>query len=216
MGAAPVNEDSSQRGKCMTRCSTPTPGIGLHVLAVLLVVSGCATVRGVAALREVDFQPDRVQGVRLAGIPLDGVRSPEDVSPDLLALVAAGALAGTVPLECQVIVRATNPASNPVTAQILRMDWMLLLSGRDAVGGRVDHRYAIAPGQTVEVPVHLAVDLADVVGRHADTLIRLGVALAQGRDGPVDLRLRLSPIVDTPLGGMRIPSFTIPLETASR
>src|SRR4029453_9445709 len=106
MGAAPVNEDSSQRGKCMTRCSTPTPGSGLDVLAVLLVASGCGTGRGVAALREVGFQPDRVQGVRLAGIPLDGVRSPEDVSPDLLALVAAGPLAGTVPLEGQGVVRA--------------------------------------------------------------------------------------------------------------
>jgi hypothetical protein len=52
-----------------------------------------------------------------------------------------------------------------------------------------------------------------VVGRHAGTLIRLGVALAQGRDGHVDLRLRLAPTVDTPFGGMRIPAFTIPLET---
>jgi Late embryogenesis abundant protein len=115
-----------------------------------------------------------------------------------------------------VIVRVSNPATNPVAAQILRMDWTLLLDGKDTVGGRLDRRYTIAPGQTVEVPVHVAVDLADVVGRHAGTLIRLGVALAEGRDGPVDLRLRVAPIVDTPLGGMRIPAFTIPLETAAR
>jgi hypothetical protein len=172
--------------------------------------------RGVAALRDVDFEPERVTGIRLAGIPFDGVRSAEDVSPAQVALVAAGALLGSVPLECEVIVRATNPATNPVAAQILRMDWMLLVSGRDAVGGRVDRRYTIEPGQSVEVPVRVAVDLADVVGRHAKTLIRLGVALAEGREGPVDLRLRLSPIVDTPLGGMRIPSFTVPLDTGSR
>ena len=184
-------------------------------LAVL--AAGCATLRGVSALREVDFQPERVTGIRLAGMPLDGVRSADDVSPAQVALVAAGALAGTVPLEVDVIVRASNPATNPVAAQILRMDWMLLLRGKDTVGGRVDRRYTIEPGETVEVPVHVAVDLADLVGRHARTLIRLGVALAQqGREGPVDLRLRLSPIVDTPLGGMRIPSFTIPLATTVR
>jgi hypothetical protein len=185
-------------------------------MTLAALAAGCATLRGVSALREVDFEPDRVIGVRLAGMPLDGVRSAEDVSPAQVALVAAGALAGTVPLECEVIVRASNPGTNPVAAQILRMDWMLLLGGKDTVGGRVDRRYTIRPGETVEIPVHVAVDLADVVGRHAGTLIRLGVAIAQGREGPVDLRLRLSPIVDTPLGGMRIPSFTVPLETTAR
>src|SRR5262245_31260340 len=201
----------------MTRCSTPTRASALCILATLgVVASGCATMRGVAALRDVDFEPERVTGIRLAGVPFDGVRSADDISPAQVAMVAAGALLGSVPLECEVIVRATNPATNPVAAQILRMDWMLLVSGRDAVGGRVDRRYTIEPGQTVHVPVRVAVDLADVVGRHAKTLIRLGVALAEGRDAPVDLRLRLSPIVDTPLGGMRIPSLTFPLDTGSR
>jgi len=200
--------------RCLT--SSVTRGLPFGLLALTALTSSCATIRGVSALREVDFEPDRVTGVRVAGMSLDGVRSMEDVSPEQVALVAAGALAGSVPLECQVIVRASNPATNPVTAQLLRMNWTLLLDGKDAVGGRVDRRYAIAPGQTVEVPVHVAFDLADVVGRHAATLLRLGIALAQGHEGPVDLRLRLAPIVDTPLGGMHIPAFTIPLETAGR
>lgn len=210
----PVNEDCSRDAKALSRCLTLRAQRKPPVLvAVIVLALGCATIRGVSALREVDFEPDRVTRVRLAGMPLDDVRSVEDVSPAQVALVAAGALAGSVPLECEVIVRASNPPTNPVTAEILRMDWMLLLDGKDTVGGRVDRRYAIAPGQTVEVPVRVAVDLADVVGRHAGTLLRLGVALAQGRDGPVDLRLRLAPTVDTPFGGMRIPAFTIPLET---
>ena len=68
-------------------------------MTLAALAAGCATLRGVSALREVDFEPDRVIGVRLAGMPLDGVRSAEDVSPAQVALVAAGALAGTVPLE---------------------------------------------------------------------------------------------------------------------
>src|SRR5262245_64510673 len=166
----------------MTRCSTLTRAPSFCVLAMLgVVASGCATMRGVAALREVNFEPERVTGIRLAGIPFDGVRSAEDISPEQVAMVAAGALLGSVPLECDVIVRATNPASNPVAAQILRMVWMLLVSGRDAVGGRVDRRYTIEPGQTVHVQVRVAVDLADVVGRHGQKLFRLGVGLAEGR-----------------------------------
>src|SRR5262245_24740042 len=135
----------------MTRCSTPTRAPALCVLATLgAVASGCATMRGVAALRDADFEPERVTAIRLAGIPFDGVRSAEDISPDQVAVVAAGALLGSVPLECDVIVRATNPPTNPVAAQILRMDWMLLVSGRDAVGGRVDRGYTHEPGRSVE------------------------------------------------------------------
>src|SRR5262245_52571699 len=98
----------------MTRCSTPTRAFARCILGMLgIVASGCATMRGVAALRDVNFEPERVTNVRLAGMPLDHVRSVEDVSPADVALVAAGALAGSVPLECKVIVRASNPATNP-------------------------------------------------------------------------------------------------------
>lgn len=187
------------------------------LLTALAVLTGaCATMRGVSALRDVDFEPSRVVGIRLGGIPIDNVTSVEELSPMLVATVAAGALAGQVPLECTVMVRATNPATNPVPAEVLRMNWMLLVERKDAVGGTVDRRVSIAPGQTVEVPVRVAVNLADVVGRHAGTLLRLAVALAEGRDGPVDLAVRISPIVDTPLGGMHVPSITIPLDSIGR
>lgn len=186
------------------------------LIAVLLAGAGCGTIRGVSALREVDFEPDRVTGVRLAGLALDHVGSAEDLDPAQVATVAAGALIGTVPLELDVVVRATNPASNPVAAKVLRMNWMLLLAGKDTVGGTVNRPYTIAPGQTVEVPVHVAVDLADVVGRHAGTLLRLGLALAGEGNSPVEVGLRLAPVIETPLGGMRVPAFTIPLESVGR
>lgn len=199
------------------RTTDTTPARAATVLLALVTLgAGCGTIRGVSALREVDFEPTRVTGVRLAGMPLDDVESVEDLSPAELAAVAAGTLAGTAPLEFDVLVRASNPATNPVAAQVLRMDWMLLLEGKDAVGGTVDRRYTIAPGQAVDVPVHVAVDLADLVGRHAGTLLRLGMALAEGGDTPVDLSLRVAPTVDTPLGGMRIPSITIPLDSVAR
>jgi hypothetical protein len=184
--------------------------------ALAALAGGCATVRGVSALRDVDFEPDRVTAIRLAGIPVGEVRSADDLSPDLVAAVAAGALGGHVPLDCIVLVRATNPATNRVTARVLRMNWVLLVEGKETVGGVVDHALSIAPGQTVEVPVQVGVDLAEVAGRHAGTLLRLAVALAEGRQGPVDLAVRVAPIVDTPFGGMRVPSFTIPLDSVGR
>ena len=186
------------------------------ILALTALAGGCATVRGVSALRDVDFEPDRVTAIRLAGFPVGEVQSVDDLSPALVTAVAAGALGGHVPLECVVVVRATNPATNPVTAKVLRMNWVLLVEGKETVGGAVDRALSIAPGQTVEVPVQVGVDLAEVAGRHAGTLLRLAVALAEGREGPVHLAVRVSPIVETPFGGMRVPSFTIPLDSIGR
>jgi hypothetical protein len=184
----------------------------LLVLAALL--AGCSTMRGVGALGDLDVELDRVTAVKIAGMPLDHVKSGDDVSLDLLGKVGYATLLGNTILEADVVVRATNPPSSAVAAELLRMDWTLLLDGRDAVSGTVDRRYTIRPGQTAKVPVHVAVDLSDVLGRQATTLLRLGMALAGTGDSPVDVSLQVVPVLGTPLGGLALPvPITIPIES---
>ncbi len=193
----------------------PRPGAAGAISAALLVgclAVACGTARGVSALRDADFELDRITGVRLAGIPLDGATSIEDIGPGEGALIAAGALAGTLPLAFDVLVRASNPASNRTAAELLRMDWTLLLDGRSTLGGAVDRRYTIPPGGSVLVPVHVAVDLADVLRRQTGTLLRLALALAGEGRSPVSVGLRVVPILDTPLGGLGTVPVTIPLD----
>src|SRR5262245_31433261 len=121
------------------------------VLACLL--PGCSTMRGVRALRDVDFEVTRVTDVRVAGVPIGGRHGSIEDPAEQAVLLGAAALSGHLPLECKVLVRASNPPSNPVTAELVRMDWTLLLDGRKAVGGRVAHRFTIPPGESAEVPV---------------------------------------------------------------
>src|SRR5262249_34334731 len=134
------------------------------------------------------------------------VRSPDDLTTDQGASLAAAALAGNLPLECNVIVRATNPASNAVTAELLRMDWTLLLNGRKAAAGVLDRRYSIPPGDAAAVPVHVACDLEHRLRPHGPTLIALALGLAGEPSSPVDVSLRVVPLIDTPLGTMRFPA----------
>jgi hypothetical protein len=186
-------------------------------LALIALLAGCGTVRGVAALRDVDFELDRVSGVRIGGVPLDDAEGAGRLPPALASEVAAGVLSGHLPLECDVLVRATNPPVNSVTAELVRMDWTLLLDGRETVGGQVLHPYTIPPGASVEVPVHVQVDLLRVLGRQLPTLLRLAEALAGDGKSPIDVRLRVVPILDTPLGPMRFPHpVTIPLDRIGR
>jgi hypothetical protein len=179
--------------------------------------AGCGTMRGINALRDVDFEVDRVNDVRVAGMRVGGPHGAAEVDPAETAMLAAAALSGHLPLECEVVVRATNPPSNPVTAELVRMDWTLLLDGRKTVGGRVARPYTIPPGESADVPVHVAVDLFQMLGREMPTLLRLAAALAGDGRSPVDARLQLNPYLETPLGAMRFPhAITVPLESVGR
>ena len=174
-------------------------------LALASVVAGCSTLRGVEALREVDFALDRVSDVRLAGVAMRDVRSVDDLDTAQGAQLAAAALMGDLPLDCIVVLRATNPRSNAVTAELMRMDWTLLLDNRKAAAGRMDRRYSIAPGETQDIAVPVAVNLGDLLRHHGPRLLRLALALAGEGSSPVDVTLRVVPLIDTPLGTMRSP-----------
>jgi hypothetical protein len=138
------------------------------------------------------------------------------LSPIDLAALTAGTLAGHLPLQATAVVRIENPARNRATAQLLRTRWTLRLGDRDVAAGKVDRRYAIAPGEAVEVPLPVSVDLAQVLERNAGTLVQLALSLAGEGRSPVDLSLRLVPIVDTPLGGVPTPPITVPLGRGKR
>jgi hypothetical protein len=186
-------------------------------IAAVAFLAGCGTMRGVSALRNVDFELDRVSDVRVAGVRVDGRHGGTDIPATETAVLATAALSGHLPLECEVVVRASNPPSNSVTAELVRMDWTLLLDGRKTVGGRVARRYTIPPGESADVPVHVAVDLFEMLGRQMPTLLRLAAALSGDGHSPIDARLQLNPYLDTPLGSMRFPhAITVPLESVRR
>jgi hypothetical protein len=174
-------------------------------LVIASAAAGCSTLRGVEALREVDFRLDRVADVRLAGVAVRDVHSVDDLDTAQGAQFAAAALMGDLPLDCIVVLRATNPPSNAVTAELMRMDWTLLLDGRKAAAGRMDRRYSIAPGETQDIAVPVAVNLGDLLRHHGPRLLRLALALAGEGSSPVDVTLRVVPLIDTPLGTMRSP-----------
>ncbi len=181
----------------------------------LALIGACGTLRGVRALRDVDATLDRVVDVRLGSLRLDDVRG-RGLTPADLAELAAGSLAGRLPLAATAVVRLDNPATNRTTAHVLRTRWTLRLDGRAVAGGVVGRRYAIPPGRSVEVPLPLWIDLTDVLERQTGSMLALALALTGVGRSPVDVALRLVPILDTPLGGVPTPPITVPLARSGR
>lgn len=178
--------------------------------ALALLLAGCATVRGLLALRQVEFEVDRVAAVRVAGVSLDRVRSASDLSVVDAARVAAAVARRQVPLVFDVHLLGRNPAENHTTARLVRLQWILDLNGRETVSGTLDTAYTFPPGETTDVRVPISLDLWQFFqGSGTDALnLALGLAGLGGRR--TEVALRAVPTIDTPLGAIQYPgSITI-------
>jgi len=187
--------DSRRRGRRIVAAAT-----------VALGLAACATVRGILALRQVDFEVDRVATVRLAGVPLDRIRGTSDVSVLDAGRIAAAVMRRQVPLSFDLHVLGRNPAENRTTARLVRMQWILDLNGRETVSGTLDTAYTFAPGGVTDVRVPVTLDLWQFFqGSGADALdLALGLAGIGSRR--TEVALRAVPTIDTPLGPIQYPS----------
>jgi hypothetical protein len=182
-------------------------------LAALSLLAGCATLQQLAALRDVDFSVDRVSDVRLAGIDLTGVRSYSDLGLTDTGRLALAVSQRELPMDFRVHLTALNPADNSVDARLVRMDWTLLLQGRETLSGVFADETLLPRGQPTDVPISVSLDLVDFFEGSARDLLELALDLS-GRGGePTEVTLRAVPTVDTALGPIRYPE---PITIVSR
>lgn len=186
------------------------------LLAAGLALGGCVGLRQIAALRAVDFALDQIRDVRVAGVWLDGRTDPRDLRPDEILRIASAVRRGSVPLAFTVDVAATNPRESAVAARLVKMGWTLWLRDQPTLDGALDREVLLPPGERVEVPVPVALDLYRFVRDDADGLVELVTALAGGR-APAGLRLAVRPTITTPVGPLDVGEITLrPGERAER
>jgi hypothetical protein len=173
------------------------------LFGLTLIVAGCATLRGVAALKHVDFRLVGSEGTRLAGIDVTRVRSYQDVDAADLIRLGAAVSQGRLPVETVLQVRAANPADN-VEARLVRMDWTLLLDRQETVRGVVDREVRLPAGEAVNVPVRVELDLLQFFNEQLPALVDLAFALSGSGDRQ-RVELEALPTVETFLGPIRYP-----------
>ena len=157
-------------------------------------------------MRQVQFHLNGVSGARLAGVSLESVRRPSDLSAADLARVSLAMAAGEAPLTLTVHVEGRNPETNTVTAKLLAMDWDFLLDDRNLVSGRLEEPYTFPPGRARDVPIPVRCDLLRVIGGRRAELLDVAIALAGRGTSSHRVTVRLTPTVDTALGRIRYPA----------
>lgn len=182
-------------------------------LALLVAVAGCATIQQVLALRDVDFALDRVADVRLAGIELDRVRSFESLALSDVARIASAVQRRDLPLELDLHVEAENPAENDVVARMVRMDWTLLLQGRETISGTFTDEIVLPPGEPTDVRIPMSLNLIEFFEGSGQDLVELALSLTGQGGAPQEVTLEATPTIDTALGPIRYPQ---PITIVSR
>ena len=181
------------------------------LLGLLLLTPGCTTIQQLAALRQVDFDLDRLTDGLVAGVDIDRLASGRSVGAADAARIGTAAVRGEVPLSFVLHVGAENPADNPAAAQLVSLDWTLFLEDTETVSGVYNDDRLIPPGGSVDLPIAIELDLVQFFGRNAGDLIDL-VGNLSGQGGqPQVVRLEARPTIRTSLGPIQYPG-TISIE----
>ena len=177
----------------------------LAFLGVLLLIPGCTTLQQLAALRQVEFDLDRLSNGLVAGVDLDRVANRGDLGATDIARLGAAAARGEVPLSFVLHVGADNPADNPAAAQLVSLDWTLFLDGTETVSGVYNDDRLIEPGATVDLPIEMELDLVRFFGRNVGDLATLVGNLAGAETRRQTIRLDARPTVQTRFGPIQYP-----------
>jgi len=174
-------------------------------LAALALAAGCATLRQVTALRQVDFSLAGVQDGRLAGVDLRRIASYGDLSALEIGRIALAVTRRDVPLEFRVMIRADNPADNRTAATMVQLAWTLLLDDKETINGVLDTNVTMPPGQTSYIPLPMRVNLREFFDGPAQSLVDLAASVAGLRSQPTRIAVRAVPTIHTPLGPITYP-----------
>ena len=169
------------------------------------MLSGCATMQQFIALRSVHFQLDRVADLQVAGVDLSGAQSSSDLSLGDGARVAAALVSRKLPLSFRLHLLAENPASNTVTARLVRLHWTLYLEDMETVSGEIEREFELPPGRPTDIPIDISLDLLDFYERNGQDFVDLALNLAGAGGPPKRVAVRAVPTIDTALGPISYP-----------
>jgi len=174
----------------------------ITMLVATLLISGCATLMQPSDLSKVKFSLDRVSAVRLAGIDLMKIDSLEEINMFQMARATMALSREDLPLNLTLHLKSENPLANQVAARLTRMDWTLVLDGRDTISGSMEKNIQLAAGESHDIPLNLSLNMFEFFNeKSVMDMLELALAFA-GEDGaiPAGVALRVRPTIDTIFG----------------
>lgn len=174
------------------------------LIIVLLVSLSCKQFKQMANFTKCQFRMSTVQNTNLAGVNVQQIQSLSDLNLLQAGKITAAYASGTMPLTMTLNVEAQNP--NDATAAMNRMEWILLIDGKEIVTGILNDRVTVAPsGGTTTIPVQIKADLRKIMAKNSmQENIDIGMGLAGAGNKPSPkLSMKIKPSIM--IGNLTIP-----------
>lgn len=170
-----------------------------------LLLSGCASLQQGIDLSAVKFRLERVSNVHVAGINISNTRSVEELNMFQVARATLAVSRKRLPLDLTLHLQSENPMANRVAARIVRMEWTLILDGRETISGVMERPVTIAAGESREIPLRISLNMFEFFDeKSAADLLDLALAFAgEGGGIPHGVAIKVRPTIDTPFGPIR-------------
>lgn len=176
----------------------------LWIALVLLVSASCTQLKQMANFTKCEFRMNSVQNTTLAGVNVQQIQNYSDLNLLQVGKLTAAYASGNMPLTMTINVDAQNP--NDATAAMNRMDWILLIDGKEIVTGTLNERVSIAPsGGTATIPVRISADLRKLMAKNStEENINMGLGLVGAGNKPSPkLSLKIKPSIM--IGSLTVP-----------
>ncbi len=196
---------SAESATCADQRTTLKCWLCVFCLALAGLISGCATLEQFANLAEVDFFVDGTSQGALAGVPIDRLKRFDQLRARDLLRLAAALRNDRLPLTFTLHVGASNPSHNGVAASLVALDWRLMIRDRETISGRLGHTAQLPPGQVVDLPIPIELDLRQFFDEDLRDLVDVALDAAGDGNDASHLKLLARPTIQTPLGPIQYP-----------
>ncbi|MFQ5519130.1 MAG: hypothetical protein ACE5E3_03915 [Mariprofundus sp.] len=174
----------------------------VSTLLASLLLGSCASLHLSNDLSKVKFSLDRISSVQVAGIDLMHIDSLDELNMFQMARATLAVSRNSLPLDLTLHLKSENPLANKIAATLTRLDWTLILDGRDTISGTLEDDITLSAGNAQDIPLRLSMNMLEFFNEK-NAMDLLDMALAFGaEDGaiPPGLALKIRPTIDTPFG----------------
>jgi len=158
------------------------------------------------AIEAIAYRLDYIDEARLAGQDIMFVREAADLTPQQQAKLQTALQAGNLPLRLRMRIYARNPGKENI--QLQKLDYQLLLDGRELTTGSTGVGMALEPSTIVTLPIDINLNVASNLTNGA-TPLTFASGLTNFTKNAQRLELRIRPAYASVSGNtVQADSFT--------
>jgi hypothetical protein len=161
---------------------------------ILLLPLSCAYLKELSALKQCEFRYGLLENPVLAGVNIQNIHEPEDLSLKDMGQVAGSIFRGKLPLAFTIYVEVQNP--NTETASLNKLEYIAFIDDAQIAGGEVNKRIEIPARGIASVPVEIQTDIIGILQKEPrNALINFALNLADASNKPTRIGLKIKPYI---------------------